>query len=856
MDNGQGSAVVVARELTRRYGEGDYAVDALRGVSVDIEPGKMTAVMGPSGSGKSTLMHILAGLDKPTSGDVTIAGTEITGLGDNDLTKLRREHIGFVFQFFNLLPMLTAKENVLLPLTIAGEKVDGEWFDGLADRIGLTDRLTHRPAELSGGQQQRVAIARALVSTPHRHLRGRAHRQPRLHHEPGDPRADARLRRRVRADHRDGHPRSTCRRDGRQGALSRRRCHRQRHPAFQPARDLAGDGSVDPGVIRFAVKGLAGRKLRTALTAVAIVLGVAMVSGTYVLTDSISSAFNAIFEQQYANTDAVITGEAAFDLGQSGTTTAPPFSESVLAEVKALPDVRAALGGVGGEAQLIGANGKAIVFGGAPNLGFSVDPTQPEFNSLTLVSGAWPTGGEVVIDTATASKKNLAAGQEIGVQAEGAVEKFRISGLVKFGSVDTIGGATLAGFDLPTAQRLFDKQGKLDQIRVAAKAGVSPDTLVAQIESILPQGAQVKSGNTQAESDSADTNSFITILQTFLLAFGGIALFVGAFVIANSLSITIAQRTREFATLRTLGASRRQVLGSVIVEALVIGVIASVVGLVLGIGLGKGLFRLFDAVGFTLPNNGITVESRTIVVALAVGILVTLIASLRPAVRATRVPPIAAVREGATLPEGRFHRYRGAGAAATALLGLGCAPLRPLRQRPRHETGADRDRDRRPADLHRSGAVLRPSRRPDGPRYEPPGSLVRLRARGHLLALLDAALLVAPARRLRPGERVHAGDLLRRRCHPEPVPPRHRAPDAVALRGRQLEPRVAGGVPGRDPRPRHHRDRGRELPAKPATHGLYRRRADDRPRSRNARRDPCSRNHRDVQQLGRRSRAR
>jgi putative ABC transport system ATP-binding protein len=166
VESGNGSAVVVARDLTRRYGDGDSAVDALRGVSVSIEHGKMTAVMGPSGSGKSTLMHILAGLDKPTSGDVTVAGTEITTLGDNDLTKLRREHIGFVFQFFNLLPMLTARENVLLPLTIAGEKPESGWFESLTDRIGLTDRLTHRPAELSGGQQQRVAIARALVSRP------------------------------------------------------------------------------------------------------------------------------------------------------------------------------------------------------------------------------------------------------------------------------------------------------------------------------------------------------------------------------------------------------------------------------------------------------------------------------------------------------------------------------------------------------------------------------------------------------------------------------------------------------------------------------------------------------------------
>src|SRR4026209_2511153 len=159
-------AVVVANEVTRRYGEGDTAVDALRGVSVDIAPGKAPAVMGPSGSGKSTLMHILAGLDKPTSGSVGIAGTEITTLGDNDLTKLRREHIGFVFQFFNLLPMLTAKENILLPLTIAGDKPDDGWLEQIVKDVGLEDRLKHRPSALSGGQQQRVAIARALIAWP------------------------------------------------------------------------------------------------------------------------------------------------------------------------------------------------------------------------------------------------------------------------------------------------------------------------------------------------------------------------------------------------------------------------------------------------------------------------------------------------------------------------------------------------------------------------------------------------------------------------------------------------------------------------------------------------------------------
>jgi putative ABC transport system ATP-binding protein len=162
----ENGAVVVAGDVTRVYGEGDTAVHALRGVSLEIDQGKLTAVMGPSGSGKSTLMHILAGLDKPTSGEVSIAGTTITTLSDTDLTKLRRSHIGFVFQFFNLLPMLTAEENITLPLSIAGEKAEPEFFRTLIDKVGLGDRLTHRPAELSGGQQQRVAIARALVSRP------------------------------------------------------------------------------------------------------------------------------------------------------------------------------------------------------------------------------------------------------------------------------------------------------------------------------------------------------------------------------------------------------------------------------------------------------------------------------------------------------------------------------------------------------------------------------------------------------------------------------------------------------------------------------------------------------------------
>jgi putative ABC transport system permease protein len=425
-------------------------------------------------------------------------------------------------------------------------------------------------------------------------------------------------------------------------------------------------------MIRFAARALIQRKLRTVLTALAIVLGVAMVSGTYVLTDSIGTAFDSIFGETYKNTDAAITGKSAIGTNnESNTTTPATFSQDLLAKVQALPEVGAAIGSVAAEAQLIGSDGKAIVFGGSPNLGFSVDPDHPDFDSLNLVDGAWPSAGEVVIDRTTASKKHLKVGQMIGVQARGPVRQLRISGFVTFGAVSTIGGATLAGFRLSTAQDLFDKTGRLDQIRIAAKHGVSQARLIAAVQKILPAGTQVRTGQEQAAEDASGTSSFISFLQTFLLVFGGVALFVGSFVIANSLSITIAQRTREFATLRTLGATRRQVLGSVIVEALVMGVLASVAGLLLGLALAKGLFRLFDAVGFTLPNSGLIFKSRTVVVALLVGILVTVLASLRPALRATRVPPIAAVREGVVLPPGRLARFRFGGAILLAAAGFG-----------------------------------------------------------------------------------------------------------------------------------------------------------------------------------------
>jgi putative ABC transport system permease protein len=410
-------------------------------------------------------------------------------------------------------------------------------------------------------------------------------------------------------------------------------------------------------LIKVALKGLAGRKLRAVLTAFAIVLGVAMVSGTYVLTDTIKKGFDTIFTVSYQNADAVVTGKTAF--GSTSNTTSPSFSETLLTQIKALPGVQDAVGGVEyDQTHLVGRDGKAISTGGAPNLGFSINPRDQLFNPLKLTHGRWPVGpDEIAIDQGTANKKHYTVGQQIGVSVHGPTKPFHIVGIAELGGVSTIGGATIAIFDLPTAQKLFQKVGKLDEIRVSKTAEQTTPKLLEEIRSVLPPTAQVRTGQQQAKKDASDTTSFLNFLQKFLLAFGFVALFVGAFVIVNTLSITIAQRTRELATLRTIGATRRQVLTSVLLESLVIGVLASLIGLFLGLLLAKGLDALFSAAGIDLPKTGTVFATRTVVVSLAIGIIVTMLASLWPAWRSSRVPPIAAVREGSVLPPLRFARF-------------------------------------------------------------------------------------------------------------------------------------------------------------------------------------------------------
>ena len=409
-----------------------------------------------------------------------------------------------------------------------------------------------------------------------------------------------------------------------------------------------------------ALKGLAARKFRASLIALAIVLGVAMISDTYVLTDTIDNGFNAIFQTQYKNADLSISGKAAFSNGGNGNQIeAPTFPDKVLTQVRALPDVAFAAGSVQSQTvSLVDSNGKLISASNAPRLGFSLDPkTDMRFNPSKLVDGSWAKGpNQVAIDQSTAKKKHLGVGDRIGVQVYGPIRQFRITGIAKYSGNVSLGGVTFAIFDQPTAQKLFRKVGQLDAIQVQSKAGVATSELASQIRPLLPTTATVRDAAQQVKEDKKDLG-FITVIKYALLAFAGIAVFVGAFVIANTLGITIAQRMREFATLRTIGASRRQVLWSVLLEALIIGLIGSVVGLFLGLLLAKGLNRLFVAIGINLPQGSTVFATRTIIVSLLVGTLITVLASLRPARRATRVPPIAAVREGSVLPPSRFARF-------------------------------------------------------------------------------------------------------------------------------------------------------------------------------------------------------
>jgi putative ABC transport system permease protein len=391
------------------------------------------------------------------------------------------------------------------------------------------------------------------------------------------------------------------------------------------------------------LRGFAQRKARVILTAIAIALGVALMAGTYILTDTINHSFAAIFNEVGKKHDVVVT--PAETLGRQTRSENSPVTEATLARVRAVPGVAKAAGSIFHQATLLDSQGKRLGGGHAPSFVGSVVPAP--FNSFTVAQGRFPASPEeVAIDQASAERKHLRVGQEMQIAGAAPVKRYRIVGIVKFGSGQSFGGASTALLTVHEAQRVVGEQGGFDQIDVAAAPGVTPPQLRTRIRAALPREFAVRTGSEEAANQTSNLESDLGFLRTFLLVFAYVALFVGAFIIFNTFSITVAQRTREFGLLRTLGASRGQIMRSVVAEGLLLGLLGSAIGLGLGLALAPALDQLFKAFGADLPDSGTVLESRTIIVSLAAGTIVTVLAGLFPAMRATRVPPLAAMREG------------------------------------------------------------------------------------------------------------------------------------------------------------------------------------------------------------------
>jgi len=419
-------------------------------------------------------------------------------------------------------------------------------------------------------------------------------------------------------------------------------------------------------MIRIAWRSLTAHKLRTFLTTLAILLGVAMISGTFVLTDQINRGFDEIFSEAYKGTDVTITRKAEFTSQFSVASEALP--EGLVDEVRAVDGVKDAVGYVSGIGA-VAVDGKVVQTGGSPTLFFSYVPS--EISQSNYVQGTPPQAdGEIGIIQKLAKDKKLSVGSPLQVVTDTGAFDVRVSGVFTFASASSLGGSLLLNPTLADAQRWFDLEGKVSEIDARAEPGTSPGTLAGRIREVVPAYAEVKTGEQAAADQTKEVSEAIgQFLTPVLLSFGGVAVLVGAFIIFNAFSMTVAQRRREFALLRALGASRRQVLWSITGEALIMGVLASLVGLFAGLGVATGVNALFQAGGVDIPRSGLVMEPRTVIVALAVGIVVTLLSALVPALRATRVPPVAALHEGASLPPSRFSRFVPYLAGAAAVLG-------------------------------------------------------------------------------------------------------------------------------------------------------------------------------------------
>src|SRR5688500_8983506 len=373
------------------------------------------------------------------------------------------------------------------------------------------------------------------------------------------------------------------------------------------------------------IKGLLAHKLRLALTALSVVLGVAFVAGTFVLTDTLGSTFDTLFAEVTGNTDAQVRSTQELTPQDPAAPTRGPLKESLLAAVRKVDGVAEAEGYVQGRAPIVGKDGKLVGNPQAPSFGGSASGLGT-LSPFSLKEGRAPKGdGEIVIDAATARDEGFALGDKVRIEAS-QTGSYTLVGVVGFGSADNLAGATFVLWDMPTAQRVLHRLGEFDEIPVRAADGVSRTQLVARLQPALPAGIEAVTSDVAAAQAASDVKEALGFFNTFLLAFAAVALFVGSFIIFNTFTIIVAQRMRELALLRALGASRKQVTRSVLAEAVIVGLVASLVGVGGGVLVAAGLKALLGAFGADLPDSSLVMKPRTVIVPVLVGVIITTVA--------------------------------------------------------------------------------------------------------------------------------------------------------------------------------------------------------------------------------------
>ena len=419
-------------------------------------------------------------------------------------------------------------------------------------------------------------------------------------------------------------------------------------------------------MLRASWRGFVAHKLRLALTMVAVALGVALMAGTYILTDTINASYGQLVGAAFAGQSVVIS--PAQPLGAGNGAQISPMTGATVAKVRGVAGVAKAAGQILGSVSILDDKGTPL---GTSSADFVTAVVPPPFEVLDAVRGRLPTNaGQVAVDEATVARYGLRLGQPVGVAEAGPVHYYRLVGTVRLAGSSSFAGAGVAVLTMPQAQMVVGEAGHFDEIDVAGRAGTSPSQLRARLASVLPPDVTVRTNSQEVAQLASNFASNIGFFRNFLLIFAYVSLFVGGFIILNTFSVTVAQRTREIGLLRAMGASRRQVRWSVVGESALLGLVGGLAGLGLGTALAPGLDRVFKAFGADLPDNGTILEARTVIVSLVTGVLVSVLAAWAPALRATRVPPMAAIREGTSTGPGRLARHSVMLSAAVFLVGV------------------------------------------------------------------------------------------------------------------------------------------------------------------------------------------